>query len=77
MANDVPRHRPPEFGRRRPETRRMLTGVALRVVLGQAKGTRGLPLLARIQRRHAGGAGWPELAGVEVAAAAGARVWPE
>ena len=48
--------------------------MALRAVLGQAKGTRGLPLLARIQRRHAGGAGWPELAGVELAAAAGARV---
>ena len=51
--------------------------MALRGVLGQAKGTRGLPLLARIQRRHAGGAGWPELARVEAAAAAGARVWAE
>ena len=51
--------------------------MALRAVLGQAKGTRGLPLLARIQRKHAGGAGWPELAGVEAAAAAGARVWAE
>ena len=66
-----------EFGRRRPKLRRELAGVALRAVLGQAKGTRGFPLLARIQRKHAGGAGWPELAGVEAAAAAGARVWAE
>ena len=48
--------------------------MALRGVLGQAKGTRGLPLLARIQRRHAGGAGWPGFAGMEPEAAAGARV---
>ena len=57
------------FGRRRPKLRRERAGVALRGVLGQAKGTRGLPLLARIQRRHAGGAGWPELAGNELEAA--------
>ena len=35
----APRHWPPEFGRRRPETRWKFTGVALRAAAGRAKGT--------------------------------------
>ena len=73
MANDSATSASPEFCRRRPKPWRKIVGVALRAVLGQAKGTRGLPLLARIQGRHAGGAGWNELAGVELVAAAGVR----
>ena len=70
MANDSATSASPEFCRRRPKPWRKIVGVALRAVLGQAKGTRGLPLLTRIQGRHAG---WNELAGVELVAAAGVR----
>ena len=48
----APRHQPPKLDAGDLKPRRKVVGAALRAAMGQAKGTRGLPSLARIQGRH-------------------------
>ena len=52
---------------------RAMAEMALQAAVGQAKGTSGLPSLARIQRSRWVAVGAPELAGTELAAVAGVR----
>ena len=69
----VPRHQPPGLDADDLKSRRKVTGAGLHVAVGQAKGTSGLPSLARIHRSRWVAVGAPELAGTELAAVAGVR----
>ena len=54
--------------------RRRLAGVALGTAAGRAEGTRGMPILTRIQGIMREAVGWPETMATATMAVAGARL---